>query len=402
MKTINILPRKILESTSNIVLYLLIISSILLAKNSFAQTPDGVVLAEYDFEINTSYTYVDQEVNASDVNLHGIPQNGLNQGFCSLKYYEGDEWNTLIVQDTSQYYEFTIAPSSGKRLQLIRLSFDATRHPMGPQYGQIRSSLDNFTDPISPFPGPNNTSFTYDTICNQIIIHLSAMANTFNNLKEPITFRIYGFESIGMGNANKLAIDNLQIFGKVVPGNPLPITLVDFDAKPAKDKVLLNWITATESNNDYFTLERSDNNNEFVPVAQVKGAGNSTETQHYEYVDPVSAKGMVYYRLKQTDFDGKFAYSPVVAVKVGDVGYNIKMYPNPAISEINVEVSDLAEGIYNVEVFDLTGKQLKFEKIYLEQNMNLINIPVSDLQEGNYVIRITDGTNTVTDRFVKS
>ncbi len=95
---------------------------------------------------------------------------------------------------------------------------------------------------------------------------------------------------------------------------PLPVELLDFRALPSPDGILLNWSTATETNNDYFTLLHSINGIDFVPLAFIEGAGNSNILLHYQYLDTTPQPGLNYYQLKQTDFDGTFALSPVVAL----------------------------------------------------------------------------------------
>lgn len=93
----------------------------------------------------------------------------------------------------------------------------------------------------------------------------------------------------------------------------LPIELLSFDATVKENGVLLSWTTATEINNDFFTLERSSDGKLFEPIAQVSGAGNSEIELGYHYIDYPDYFGNVYYRLVQTDFDGTSeAFRPVM------------------------------------------------------------------------------------------
>ncbi|MEY4595502.1 MAG: putative adhesin, partial [Bacteroidota bacterium] len=87
-------------------------------------------------------------------------------------------------------------------------------------------------------------------------------------------------------------------------GNPLPIELIRFDGFNDGERNVLQWSTATETNNDYFTLKRSADGIQFEPIAQMQGAGNSTTIRNYEYVDNSPLAGINYYMLMQTDFDG--------------------------------------------------------------------------------------------------
>ncbi len=110
---------------------------------------------------------------------------------------------------------------------------------------------------------------------------------------------------------------------------PLPIELIWFNAKAQNQSVLLNWSTASEHNNDFFTIERTQDAKEWVNVGNVKGTGNSTVKLDYRFVDEKPYANVSYYRLKQTDFDKKFTYSKVVRVELEEAN-QILAYPNPS------------------------------------------------------------------------
>ncbi|PKR80526.1 hypothetical protein CW751_09125 [Brumimicrobium salinarum] len=108
---------------------------------------------------------------------------------------------------------------------------------------------------------------------------------------------------------NKAIYDNLLI--QRYQPEPLPIELISFSADESafKNQVDLNWSTASEKNNDFFTLEKSTNGKDWELLKTLNGAGNSTHTLKYRWTDQSPYSGISYYRLKQTDFDGKFSYS---------------------------------------------------------------------------------------------
>ena len=116
----------------------------------------------------------------------------------------------------------------------------------------------------------------------------------------------------------------------------LPIELVSFTAKVINNnQVEINWTTASETNNDYFTVERSSNGVEFEEIGSVKGVGNSNKTLNYSFKDENPSYGVLYYRLKQTDYDGNYEYSEIVTIRndvfaSGDI--DIKIFPNPCKS----------------------------------------------------------------------
>ena len=133
--------------------------------------------------------------------------------------------------------------------------------------------------------------------------------------------------------------DAITSFSKFALGNknggtnPLPIELLNFEAKAGNNIVDINWSTASEINNDYFTIEKSVNGEDVVEVTKVKGAINSSTILKYSAIDENPFTGISFYRLKQTDFDGKFTYSNWVAVNFDQIKeFSFDIYPNPVLN----------------------------------------------------------------------
>ena len=98
-------------------------------------------------------------------------------------------------------------------------------------------------------------------------------------------------------------------------GNPLPIELVEFEARPNGDQVDLTWVTASEINSDYFLIEKTQDGTNFTEVAKVEAANFSNNTLNYSSVDLNPYEGLSYYRLKEVDNDGQFEYSELRPVQ---------------------------------------------------------------------------------------
>jgi hypothetical protein len=112
-------------------------------------------------------------------------------------------------------------------------------------------------------------------------------------------------------------------------GSGLPIVLLSFTIEQTVEKsVLIKWVTLSEINNDFFTIERSANNMDWQIVGIIEGAGNSVVKMNYNFIDFPPQSTTVYYRLKQTDYDGKYSYSPTEALNFSDNKLSI-VYPNP-------------------------------------------------------------------------
>ena len=92
----------------------------------------------------------------------------------------------------------------------------------------------------------------------------------------------------------------------------MPITLKNFSAKKENKNIVIQWTTGSELNNDYFTIERSNNGYDFIEIGKVDGSGNSSQDISYSFTDKAPYTGDNYYRLIQTNFDGKYKiYLPV-------------------------------------------------------------------------------------------
>jgi hypothetical protein len=186
-------------------------------------------------------------------------------------------------------------------------------------------------------------------------------------------------------------------FGSLSSGlNALPIDLISFTADPNGTEVDLDWVTASEINNDYFTIERSADAIEFEAIATVGGAGNSSTILNYKMVDYTPLPGVSYYRLKQTGFDGKFEYSQIEAVSFTgeeEGKPEVLIYPNPVKGEndINVLLSNFPSNLsLNIILNDTRGKEVYTSFINTdEQGVGVENIKTTTiLESGIYFVRV--------------
>lgn len=179
--------------------------------------------------------------------------------------------------------------------------------------------------------------------------------------------------------------------------SPLPITLLYFKANQSGNAVLNVWATASEENNDYFTVERSRNGEDFHEAGRVSSRGNSKMMQNYSYEDKDPYPGLSYYRLKQTDFDGRVSYSDPVAVQFhGEVVSSVDAYPNPFKGDkITVEVKGMDETITQVplQVFNVQGQKI-LDRVLTNKSAGVFREELvfdATLRSGVYVIKT--GTN---------
>jgi len=169
----------------------------------------------------------------------------------------------------------------------------------------------------------------------------------------------------------------------------------------------VKWTTASETNNDYFILERSYDGEHFDKVDQIAGygAGTTTETRHYEYTDTKDCDGVVYYRLHQVDIDGQESYSDIVALNCMKSKDGLSVYPNPARSTLSFSFNEDADGIINIQILDVYGKVVKWERSSTQHGLNNLHTNIETLAPGVYYLQLDrmDKSGLVRQvRFVKN
>jgi photosystem II stability/assembly factor-like uncharacterized protein len=145
----------------------------------------------------------------------------------------------------------------------------------------------------------------------------------------------------------------------------VPVELLSFTAETGVNTITLNWITATETNNLGFEIERKLKNQEWLTVAFVEGKGTTTEIQNYSYVDDYSSlpyEGTVLYRLKQIDYNGSFEYSEQVAVNLTFIPsdyYISQNYPNPFNPSTTIKYSLPVESQVKINIYNALGETIE-------------------------------------------
>jgi hypothetical protein len=158
----------------------------------------------------------------------------------------------------------------------------------------------------------------------------------------------------------------------------LPVSLISFEAELIDDYVELSWTTASEINNDYFMVQRSIDNKNYEDIDKVAGNGNSNIIVDYNSYDMNLPQGIIYYRLKQVDYDGTTDYSDVVVIRNQPEVY-VHIFPNPSDGNINIETINAIDVI----IYTITGQQV--ENYYFEAN-SVNAIDISDQPKGVYML----------------
>ncbi len=175
----------------------------------------------------------------------------------------------------------------------------------------------------------------------------------------------------------------------------LPVTLISFIATNTGKSVLLNWQTANELNNNYFSVERSANGISFQEIGEVKSKGNSSQPQQYSFEDYNILNEHNYYRLKQVDNDGKFTYSKIVSVDFV-ASQTIKLYPNPVKNILRVEGLNPSINT-TLSIIDVSGKLI--QQLTITGSIYAYNL--QKLTAGNYYIKIEADKKITILKFIK-
>lgn len=184
---------------------------------------------------------------------------------------------------------------------------------------------------------------------------------------------------------------------------PLPIELTMFNAKLNGNYIDLTWATASETNNDYFTIERSADGINFESIAVIKGAGNSLQEKYYYTQDKKPLNGLSYYRLMQTDFDKKHTYSVIQSISIDGIDkFDFVLYPNPSHEndDIRLQFYGKEDDMVNISITDIAGKILSEKQIKLNSSVTELELK-HYFGAGIYFIKVSNKAGkTINQKFI--
>jgi hypothetical protein len=191
-------------------------------------------------------------------------------------------------------------------------------------------------------------------------------------------------------------------------GSSLPVQLLHFNAKLTNQMVHLDWATSSEINNNYFTVERSADGEHFESIIKRTGAGNSTSTIYYSDKDENPLKGYSFYRLRQTDFDGRYCFSGIQSVKNGDDQGNSSLiirsiYPNPFINSFHVGFFSPTALIADLSIVTPSGQRVAEGKFKTTAGFNTIEFDAGkNLKPGIYFAKLICGDHIQVRKIFKN
>ncbi len=272
----------------------------------------------------------------------------------------------------------------------------------------------NTTAPVSSVSGASFFNVSYDQELNTYLFQQSvSIPPALNGGVNSVTIRVRvtristaedprnGFQVNITPPAytspfNNVNDDRAQVITYTL-NSVLPVEMVRFTGEISDCNAILKWETASETNNDYFLVEKSTDAVQWAAAGKVAGNGNSLIPQYYEFSDIGIHSKETYYRLVQFDYDGTKEYSNIILVNSPDcANETYKVYPNPAQEIINIEYSSPVEEQSVSTLFSASGQLVKTVTL---KNMNN-RIYVGDLVPGSYLLQMQTSDKTQTHAIV--
>jgi hypothetical protein len=189
----------------------------------------------------------------------------------------------------------------------------------------------------------------------------------------------------------------------------LPVQLTKLVANKAGEDVIVSWSTASEFNNSHFEVERSFNGADFEMAGKVDGFGFTNSESNYNFVDEKAALNptaqVIYYRLKQVDFDGKHTFYGPVAVNINKLvaNVNVSVYPNPFNQQVNVQVVSPESGAMQISITDLQGRAVYTGTHEVNKGLQVISLDgIDTLKDGVYFMNSNINGNVSRVKLVKA
>ena len=180
--------------------------------------------------------------------------------------------------------------------------------------------------------------------------------------------------------------------------NPLPITLVEWDGQCEGKVVKLTWTTASEQDNQFFTIEKSRDVNDWSAIGTVPGAGNSSSMISYSFTDD-GTQGLAYYRLRQTDINGTTTVSNTIAAGCGtDNGIAIVNAWDDG-DYLNLVVSSTLDAVYDLSLMDAQGKVMTTRASQtINTGSTTLRVDKRGIATGIYMVQLVNSTNVMSRR----
>ena len=373
--------------------------------------PSSVILTGNPMTISGSLTLTSGRIQTllNEVNITSNATGAVNAGNID-SYIDGD---LRRATTTTGSYDFPVGNYlSGKGYQLANINFTAANTATNlvarfTAYSVVPSALgvldcginynlqalDNGYWTISSTPSTSTGTYTATLYNTAGTYTNSGGASSWTVMKKPSagSWMLDGSCSTStVSQVSRVGMSGFSDFGTAQSTEILPVELLSFTANATDHGNHIEWITASEFNNDYFSLEKSADAKEFVEISKQEGALNSLEEHHYQYTDTHPLSGINYYRLRQVNLDGSDSYSKIVSLENKFPSPEMSpVHPNPTTGTLTFEVSTLEGGVASLHVIDLFGKMVYSTDHQLTSGLNTVDLDLSGLNKGIFFMECT-------------
>lgn len=317
-----------------------------------------------------------------------------------------------VGSPTTGYNRANITFTTVTTIPDLLVRFDNYAPPLGPAASECPTNTYNALPMLNNgywtiTASANPTSGTYNTTLYNNGYTNSGGAAGWTVAKGPNTgaFALNGTCAASTVNAvARTGMNGFSVFGVAQSAAPLPVQLVSFTGVAMEDHNELSWETASEINNQYFDVERSDDGVNFYSIGRKPGNGTTSQLHSYEFSDFSPLEGINYYRLKQVDYNGAMMYTNIVTLEFhrGHMTLN-NVKPNPTNGDVNFDFNSPSETTVRIIITDVTGRVVKDEYQAVKAGTTPVNTTIDDSGAGVYTMIVTEdktGFRSVT-RIVK-
>ncbi len=301
---------------------------------------------------------------------------------------------TLPIGDVDDYSPFTITLQNGT-LASASIAINLRDAKNGNLPGDVNDFITRYYNVI---PTGISGSIDYDISFTYVNADVSGNESNYAGAKySSSTWESGGSVNTGSNTVTWTGITSFsEITASEDPNNPLPVELLYVRADEVENDVLIEWATANELNNDFFTVQRTVDAKTFEDIATIDGAGNSSSTIEYSFVDRSPYPGISYYRVKQTDFDGTTSHSQLVSVELDFYGAGdseISIYPVPSTLErgVDLEINNMIPGMeVKLRLNSLDGRDVFKKTIFVGTDGRInekVILPPHSIR-GQYILSI--------------
>jgi hypothetical protein len=270
------------------------------------------------------------------------------------------------------------------------------------QYGSVWEMVNSVSTLVgTKFNGPVKNYADIDTSATRV------MTTTAYQSLNGMRLRTGGHSTGQSGASARMYSFWFKSFSYQLPvQSGLPVTLKSFTAKLENKKPVLSWISSKEENLSHYVLERSSDGRNYNEAALIFSNGTTNNESNYQFADnavSANSKGIVYYRLRMVDMDGKYKYSETRLIRMGEAGKTmiIQAYPNPAINELRITVpATWQDKKVQFDIYTVGGQNMK--RLSRSNAGQTEVMDISQLPAGSYIIRVSAESETATQQFVKS